>query len=81
MKVPTEPQVPVNALVVRDNQQFLVVPDEGNVVHFRAVQIASTEGGVVRIASGILPGQKVVVNVPDELSDGSHIQPVPAVND
>jgi len=81
MKVPTEPQVPVNALVVRDNQQFLAVPDEGNVVHFRAVQIASTEGGVVRIASGILPGQKVVVNVPDELSDGSHIQPVPAVND
>ena len=44
-----------------------------------AVQISSTEGGVVRIADGLEVGDKVVVNVPDEISDGSRIQPVALV--
>jgi len=76
LAVPPEPQVPVNALVLRDNKQYVAVPDDKNIVHFRPVEIASTDGGVVRIASGIAPGDKVAVNVPDEVSDGSRIQPV-----
>jgi RND family efflux transporter MFP subunit len=79
LRVAPEPQVPVNALVLRDNKQYVAVPDDQNVVHFHAVQISSTEGGVVRIAGGIEAGDKVVVNVPDEVSDGSRIQPVALV--
>jgi RND family efflux transporter MFP subunit len=79
LHVASEPQVPVNALVLRDNKQYVAVPDDKNVVHFHAVQISSTEGGVVRIADGLEVGDKVVVNVPDEISDGSRIQPVALV--
>lgn len=79
LHVMVEPQVPVNALVLRDNKQYVAVPDADNVVHFHQVEISSTEGGVVRIGKGLNVGDKVVVNVPDELSDGSHIQPVPLV--
>ena len=79
IQVTQEPQVPVNALVLRDNKQFVAVPDDKDVVHFRPVEIASTDGGVVRIGNGIKIGEKIIVNVPDEISDGSHIQPVPMV--
>jgi membrane fusion protein, multidrug efflux system len=76
LKVPPAPQVPLNALVLRENRQFVVVPDDKNIVHFRPVQVESTDGSIVRIASGITAGEKVAVNVPDEISDGSRIQPI-----
>ena len=79
LQVTQEPQVPVNALVLRDNKQYVAVPDDKDVVHFRPVEVASTDGGVVRIGNGIKIGEQVIVNVPDEISDGSHIQPVPMV--
>jgi RND family efflux transporter MFP subunit len=81
LHVSAEPQVPVNALVLRDNKQYVAVPDDNNIVHFREVDIASTEGGTVRIGNGIQSGEKVVVNVPDEISDGSRIQPVAAIKE
>jgi RND family efflux transporter MFP subunit len=74
-----QPQVPVNALVVRDNKQYVAVPDGNDVVHFHEVEVAETQGGVVSIANGLKSGEKVALNVPDDVSDGSHIQPVPAV--
>jgi membrane fusion protein, multidrug efflux system len=80
LHVAPDPEVPVNAIVLRDNKQYVAVPDENNVVHFHAVQISATEGGVVRIADGLSAGDKVVVNVPDEISDGSRIQPVALVH-
>lgn len=76
LKVPPAPQVPLNALVLRNNQQFIAVPDDSNIVHFRPVLVESTDGTVVRIADGIRAGEKVAVNVPDEISDGSRIQPI-----
>jgi len=79
LAVPSEPQVPVNALVLRDNKQYVAVPDAENVVHFRSVELASTDGGVVRVASGLKSGERVVLNVPDEVVDGSHIQPIAQV--
>jgi membrane fusion protein, multidrug efflux system len=79
LKVPAAPQVPLNALVLRDNRQYVAVPDDSNVLHFRPVQVESTDGASVRIADGIRPGEKVAVNVPDEVADGSKIQPIAMV--
>lgn len=76
LKVPPTPQVPLNALLVRDNKQFVAVPDADNVLHFHPVQVESTDGAIVRIAGGISAGDRVAVNVPDEAGDGSRIQPV-----
>ena len=79
VKVPATPEVPLNALVLRDNRQYVAVPDDKDIVHFRAVTVESTDGSVVRIADGIRAGERVAVNVPDELSDGSRIQPIAMV--
>jgi len=76
LNVPPAPQVPLNALVLRENRQFVAVADDKDVLHFRPVQVESTDGTNVRIANGIRPGEKVAVNVPDEVSDGSKIQPI-----
>ena len=77
LKVPPTPEVPLNALVLRDNKQYVAVPDGRDIVHFRPVQVESTDGSIVRIAAGITAGDKVAVNLPDEVSDGSPIQPIP----
>jgi hypothetical protein len=58
LQVAQEPQVPVNVLVLRANKEYVAVPDDKDVVHFRPVEIASTEGGVVRIGNGIKIGEK-----------------------
>jgi RND family efflux transporter MFP subunit len=79
LKVLPEPQVPLNALLLRDNKQFVAVPDATNILHFRPVSVESTDGDIVRIAEGIRAGEKVAVNVPDEVSDGSRIQPIAVV--
>jgi len=76
LNVPPAPQVPLNALVLRDNRQFVAVADDKDVLHFRPVQVESTDGTNVRIANCIRPVEKVAVNVPDEVSDGSKIQPI-----
>jgi RND family efflux transporter MFP subunit len=79
LSVPAEPQIPVNALVLRDNKQYVAVPDKDGILHFRDINVASTDGGVVLIATGLKAGEQVAVNVPDEVSDGSRIQPVAMV--
>jgi len=79
LQVPPVPQVPLNSLVLRDNKQYVAVPDDKDIVHFHPVQVESTDGNIVRIASGLTAGEKVVVNVPDEVADGSRIQPVAVV--
>jgi membrane fusion protein (multidrug efflux system) len=79
LQVAPQPQIPVNALVMRDNKQYVAVPDGNDIVHFREVEVGETQGGVVSVATGIKTGEKVAVNVPDDISDGSHIQPVPTV--
>ncbi len=79
LTVAPEPQIPVNAIVLRDNKQYVAIPDESNIVHFREVEISATEGGVVRIGHGLKAGERVIVNVPDDVSEGSRIQPVEMV--
>jgi multidrug efflux pump subunit AcrA (membrane-fusion protein) len=46
------------------------------VVSFRKVRIGESDGANVNIVDGVKTGDKVAVNVPDEVSDGTHIQPV-----
>jgi membrane fusion protein, multidrug efflux system len=79
LQVPPAPEVPLNSLVLRDNKEYIAVPDDKDIVHFRPVQVESTDGNIVRLASGLAAGEKVVVNIPDEVADGSRIQPVAMV--
>jgi RND family efflux transporter MFP subunit len=76
LKVPTAPQIPVGALITRGNDNFVAAVDDGGVVSFRKVRIGESDGANVNIVDGVKTGDKVAVNVPDEVSDGTHIQAV-----
>ena len=69
------PQVPVAALNQRGGVAQLVVLGSDNVVTFRNVHIGSTDGTVVNITDGVKPGEKVVLNVPVEVTDGAKVRP------
>ena len=71
------PQVPVTALLTRGDDKFIAVLDN-DVVRFKQVTIASTEGNIVSLLDGVQPGEKVAINVPDEITNGTRIQPIMA---
>jgi RND family efflux transporter MFP subunit len=78
LKVPTTPQIPVGALIVRGNDNFVATVNESGLVTFRKVRIGESDGANVGIVDGVKTGDKVAVNVPDEVGDGTHIQAVVA---
>jgi membrane fusion protein, multidrug efflux system len=75
--VQSYPQIPVTALLTRGSENVVAVLDN-NTVRFRPVKVASTDGSVVSLAEGLAPGEKIAVNVPDEVTNGSRVQPVSA---
>jgi len=75
--VKSYPQIPVTALLTRGNETVVAVLDN-ETVKFRPVKVASTDGAVVSLASGLEPGERVAINVPDEVTNGGRIQPVGA---
>ena len=78
LKVQSYPQIPVGALVVRGTDNLVVAVADDGMVSFRPVQLAGTDGTNVTIANGIQAGDRVAVNVPNEVGDGTRIQPVVA---
>ena len=65
-------EIPRTALR-RDGEQDVVFVIDADRVERRAVRVASTEGERVRLASGVAPGEKVVVEGP-ELTDGEKVK-------
>jgi RND family efflux transporter MFP subunit len=68
-------QIPVTALLTRANENYVAVLNNDQ-VRFQNVKVSSTDGSVVSLADGLNAGEKVAINVPDELTDGSRIQPL-----
>ena len=73
--VPSFPQIPVAALNQRGGVQQVAVVGEDAIVKFRPVRIPSTDGVLINIADGVKPGEKVALNVPNEVSDGTKVRP------
>jgi hypothetical protein len=42
------------------------------------IDVAGTDGKVVRIASGLNEGERVILGLPNTLADGSRVTPAPA---
>jgi RND family efflux transporter MFP subunit len=80
LHVPIEsfPEIPAAALVTRGVNTFVADVGEDTVVHMRPVQLARSDGVVVGLREGAKVGQRVALNVPDEVVDGSRVQPVEA---
>jgi membrane fusion protein, multidrug efflux system len=68
-------RIPVTALLTRGDKTNVAVLDK-NVVKFRPITVASTDGANINVIAGLKPGEQVAVNLPDEVTDGSRIQPV-----
>ena len=66
-------QVPAAALMFREKGVQIAVL-EGDRVKFRDVTIAEDDGTTVALASGVKEGEKVVLNISSQISDGDKIR-------
>jgi membrane fusion protein, multidrug efflux system len=73
---PGYPAVPVGGLIVRGVTTYVAAVGDDGLVNLRTVKVASTDGTMASIASGVKVGDRVAVNLPDEIADGARIQPV-----
>ena len=71
-------RIPATALIVRNNQQMVAVVEPDDTVKMRQVNVASIDGTVVDLMDGLTAGEKIALSIPDEVTDGSRIQPVVA---
>jgi HlyD family secretion protein len=62
------------AAVRRDGEQDIVYVVREQRAERRAVRVASADGDVARIASGLAAGEVVVVNTPEGLADGVRVK-------
>jgi membrane fusion protein (multidrug efflux system) len=79
LKFKTAPsiEIPAEALLMKGDKAFVAVVTEGNKVHFRPVVVADSDGKTVRIGSGVLEGEQLVLNPGFDITDGAQVQPVP----
>ena len=68
-------QIPATALLVRQAKTFVAAVDQDR-VRFRPISVAGTDGAQIAIAKGVAEGDTLVINLPDEVTDGDRIQPV-----
>jgi len=73
------PEIPVAGLIVRGTRTFLAAVGEDQTVHLSPVTVARTDGTSAALSDGATVGQRVALNLPDEVGDGSRVQlPAPA---
>ena len=63
------------ALITRGEDNIVGVLDN-DVVRFRTVTVASTDGATVSLPDGLKPGERIAINLPNEVTNGSRVQPV-----
>jgi membrane fusion protein (multidrug efflux system) len=72
--IPSYPQVPVAGLIVRGTQTFVADLHSDQTVHLQKVTVVSTDGTNAALATGAAVGQRVALNLPDEVDDGGRVQ-------
>jgi RND family efflux transporter MFP subunit len=66
-------EVPPAALVFRARGPQIAVVNDAGIITFRDVTIARDDGNVVKIASGVSPGDKVVLNISSDIANGDKV--------
>ena len=72
---PSLPEIPSEALIVRGDQTLVPVLAADSTIHFLAVAVAVNDGRRVRVLSGLTPGERIVLNAGDALTEGAHVRP------
>ena len=66
-------EVPASALIFRPGMTQVAVVDADGVVHFQTVTIAVDDGNQVELASGITSGDRVALNMSNQVAEGDHV--------
>ncbi|HEX3864738.1 MAG TPA: efflux RND transporter periplasmic adaptor subunit [Stellaceae bacterium] len=72
--VQSYPEIPVAGLIVRGTRTFIADIRDDDTVHMQPVTVANTDGISASLAEGASVGQRVALNLPDEVGEGSRIQ-------
>jgi RND family efflux transporter MFP subunit len=70
-------EAPAAALVTREGKSLVAVIGEDKRLKFTPIDVAGTDGKVIRIANGVGEGTRVALNVPNTVSDGAKVNPAP----
>jgi membrane fusion protein (multidrug efflux system) len=70
------PEIPVAALLTRGTSTFIANVGGDNLVHILPVKVSSTDGTRVSLAEGAQVGDRVALNLPDEVGDGGKVRPI-----
>ena len=68
--------VPVSAMILEPDGLHLATVDANNIAHLIRVSAGRDFGTTVEILSGLQPGQRIVANPPDSLTDGEKVRVV-----
>jgi len=73
------PEIPISGLIVRGVNTFVAGVSEDGFVRLRPVKVAISDGIRASLAAGVAAGERVAINLPDEVGDGSKVQAAPAL--
>ncbi len=73
--------IPNNALIIRSEGTMVAVVDDKNHVSIKPVQLGRNYGVKVEIMSGLVSGERLVLNPSDSLSSGDEVSFVAAEDD
>jgi RND family efflux transporter MFP subunit len=68
--------VPVSAMILEPDGLRLATVDENSIAHLIRVSAGRDFGTTVEILAGLQPGQRVIANPPDSLTDGEKVRVV-----
>jgi membrane fusion protein, multidrug efflux system len=74
VKHPRLLQIPVAALIVKGNKDFVGEVVNGNTLQLDSVKIGTNYGSTIEVISGLTGNEKLALNVGNTLPDGAHVQ-------
>jgi RND family efflux transporter MFP subunit len=68
--------IPIEALVLKGNQETVYSLDSGNRIHLRNVEVGLQGSKLAEIKSGIQPGDRVIVGGQENYTEGEPVAPI-----
>jgi RND family efflux transporter MFP subunit len=68
--------IPVEALVLKGNQESVLVLDSSNRIHVRTVEVGLQGSKLAEIKSGLEPGDRVVLGGQENYTEGEQVSPI-----
>jgi multidrug efflux pump subunit AcrA (membrane-fusion protein) len=65
--------IPADALIVDARGTQAAAVDQSNIVHLLHLTLGRDFGATVEVLNGLQPGQRLIVNPPDTLTEGAKV--------